>query len=128
MPTEMELTLEQTQQGVSYEVSISIEGVLSDIEDDHGPSDAMHNPLATQGLSTDTCFISHGDYTYFYRLSHSELVDIEKNIRVTSFTMKMEILLEPTSNKLMVGRSSRIRRIFKVGGGRYLIPVDQQDP
>ncbi|GJY18462.1 retrovirus-related pol polyprotein from transposon TNT 1-94 [Tanacetum coccineum] len=31
MPTEMELTLEQTQQGVSYEVSISIEGV-----DPHG--------------------------------------------------------------------------------------------
>ncbi|GKA39318.1 hypothetical protein Tco_0731869 [Tanacetum coccineum] len=46
MPTEIELTLEQTQQGVSYEVS---------------------------------------------------------NIRVISFTMKMEILLEPTSNKLMVG-------------------------
>ncbi|GJZ71868.1 hypothetical protein Tco_0635719 [Tanacetum coccineum] len=45
MPTEMKLTLEQTQQGVSYEVS---------------------------------------------------------NIRVNSFTMKMEILLEPTSNKLMV--------------------------
>ncbi|GJS76459.1 hypothetical protein Tco_0726340 [Tanacetum coccineum] len=45
MPTEMELTLEQTQQGVSYEVS---------------------------------------------------------NIRVNSFTMKMEILLESTSNKLMV--------------------------
>ncbi|GJU08404.1 hypothetical protein Tco_1124834 [Tanacetum coccineum] len=45
MPTEMELTLEQTQQGVSYEVS---------------------------------------------------------NIRVNSFTMKMEILLDPTSNKLMV--------------------------
>ncbi|GJQ95073.1 hypothetical protein Tco_0006212 [Tanacetum coccineum] len=45
MPTEMELTLEQTQQGVSYEVS---------------------------------------------------------NIRVNSFTMKMEILLEPISNRLMV--------------------------
>ncbi|GJR28117.1 hypothetical protein Tco_1104349 [Tanacetum coccineum] len=59
MPTEMELTLEQTQQGVSYEVS---------------------------------------------------------NIRVNSFTMKMEILLEPTSNKLLVGRSSRIRRILKDGG------------
>ncbi|GJS74103.1 hypothetical protein Tco_0706944 [Tanacetum coccineum] len=44
MPTEMELTLEQTQQGVSYEVS---------------------------------------------------------NIRVNSLTMKMETLLEPTSNKLM---------------------------
>ncbi|GKA74817.1 hypothetical protein Tco_0781119 [Tanacetum coccineum] len=45
MPTEMELTLEQTQQGVSYEVS---------------------------------------------------------NIRVILLTVKMEILLEPTSNKLMV--------------------------
>ncbi|GJS04287.1 hypothetical protein Tco_0320795 [Tanacetum coccineum] len=47
MPTEMELTLEQTQHGVSYEVL---------------------------------------------------------NIRVTLFTVKMEILLEPTSNKLMVER------------------------
>ncbi|GKC49200.1 reverse transcriptase domain-containing protein [Tanacetum coccineum] len=65
MPTEMELTLEQTQQGVSYEVS---------------------------------------------------------NIRVNSFTMKMEILLEPTSNKLMVGRSSRIRRILKDGGGECQKP------
>ncbi|GKB77399.1 hypothetical protein Tco_0944294 [Tanacetum coccineum] len=45
MPTEMELTLEQTQQGVSYEVS---------------------------------------------------------NIRVILFTVKMEIMLEPTSYKLMV--------------------------
>ncbi|GKD02063.1 hypothetical protein Tco_1172337 [Tanacetum coccineum] len=45
MPTEMELTLEQTQQGGSYVVS---------------------------------------------------------NIQVISFTMKMEILLESTSNKLMV--------------------------
>ncbi|GJY27907.1 hypothetical protein Tco_0403674 [Tanacetum coccineum] len=47
MPTEMELTLEQNQQGVSYEVS---------------------------------------------------------NIRVILLTVKMEILLEPTSNKLMVER------------------------
>ncbi|GJU98005.1 hypothetical protein Tco_1327276 [Tanacetum coccineum] len=53
MPTEMELTLEQTQQGVSYEVS-----VLSDIEDSHGPSDAKHKPLpATERL----CFKTHGD-------------------------------------------------------------------
>ncbi|GJW93616.1 hypothetical protein Tco_0173288 [Tanacetum coccineum] len=48
MPTEMELTLEQTQQGVSYEVS---------------------------------------------------------NIRVISSTIKMEIMLEPTSNKLMFDES-----------------------
>ncbi|GKB43536.1 hypothetical protein Tco_0888478, partial [Tanacetum coccineum] len=31
-----------------------------------------------EGLSKDSCFISHEDYTHFYRLSHSELVDIEK--------------------------------------------------
>ncbi|GJZ59159.1 hypothetical protein Tco_0614975 [Tanacetum coccineum] len=47
MPTEMELVLEQTQQGTSYEVS---------------------------------------------------------NIRVILFTVKMEIMLEPTSDKLMVER------------------------
>ncbi|GKA29809.1 hypothetical protein Tco_0716054 [Tanacetum coccineum] len=54
--------------------SVEVLRLLSDIEDCHGPSDAMHNPS--------------------YSL---------KNIRVISFTMKMEILLEPTSNKLMVG-------------------------
>ncbi|GJX33329.1 hypothetical protein Tco_0243184 [Tanacetum coccineum] len=43
MPTERELALEQTQQGVSYEVSVSIEGVKMNKEN-HGPSDAMHNP------------------------------------------------------------------------------------
>ncbi|GJW35304.1 hypothetical protein Tco_0058224 [Tanacetum coccineum] len=85
MPTEMELTLEQTQQGVSYEVS-----VLSDIEDSHGPSDAMHNPLpATQ---------SQKDFVSKLTEIHSFLLTF--SLRV--FTMKMEILLEPTSNKLMV--------------------------
>ncbi|GJY06669.1 hypothetical protein Tco_0373723 [Tanacetum coccineum] len=92
MPTEMELTLEQTQQGVSYEVS-----VLSDIEDSHGPSDAMHNPLpATQ---------SQKDFVSKLTEIHSFLLTFSlRNIRVNSFTMKMEILLEPTSNKLMVER------------------------
>ncbi|GKB33643.1 hypothetical protein Tco_0873044 [Tanacetum coccineum] len=52
MPTEMELTLEQTQQGVSYEVSV--------------------------------------------------------------FTMKMEILLEPTSNKLMVARNPIKKILLKL--------------
>ncbi|GJW57321.1 hypothetical protein Tco_0104052 [Tanacetum coccineum] len=32
MPTEIELTLEQTQQGVSYEVSVSIEGLKNEKE------------------------------------------------------------------------------------------------
>ncbi|GJT17693.1 hypothetical protein Tco_0876399 [Tanacetum coccineum] len=38
----------------------------------------MLSTTLSQGLSTDSCFISHGDYTHFYRLSHSELVAIEK--------------------------------------------------
>ncbi|GKA01545.1 hypothetical protein Tco_0674210 [Tanacetum coccineum] len=85
MPTEIELTLEQTQQGVSYEVSM-----LSDIEDSHGPSDAMHKPLpATQ---------SRKDFVSKLTEIHSFLLTF--SLRV--FTMKMEILLEPTSNKLMV--------------------------
>ncbi|GJS57336.1 hypothetical protein Tco_0652120 [Tanacetum coccineum] len=94
MPTEMELTLEQTQQGVSYEVS-----VLSDIEDSHGPSDAKHKPLpATQ---------SQKDFVSKLTEIHSFLLALSlRNIRVNLFTMKMEILLESTSNKLMVGRSS----------------------
>nr|GEY87639.1 hypothetical protein [Tanacetum cinerariifolium] len=88
VPTEMELVLEQTQQGTSHEVSVNTYVIrntkpLSGIEDSrHGPSDAMHNAsLTTQGPSTDCCFISHGDYTHFYRLCHSELVDIEKVAR-----------------------------------------------
>ncbi|GJV47711.1 hypothetical protein Tco_1437923 [Tanacetum coccineum] len=56
MPTGMELSLEQTQQGVSYEVS-----VLSDIEDSHGPSDAMHNPLPATQSRKDFVSKSHGD-------------------------------------------------------------------
>ncbi|GJV10302.1 putative reverse transcriptase domain-containing protein [Tanacetum coccineum] len=115
MPTEMELTLEQTQQGVSYEVS-----VLSDIEDSHGPSDAMHKPLpATQ---------SQKDFVSKLTEIHSFLLTFSlRNIRVNSFTMKMEILLEPTSNKLMVAGNPVKKillklnlsdhRLFKDGGG-----------
>ncbi|GJT33828.1 hypothetical protein Tco_0924247 [Tanacetum coccineum] len=55
MPTEMELTLEQTQQGVSYEVSakpcqyISCAETLScsqTLEDSHGPSERYAQTLA----------------------------------------------------------------------------------
>ncbi|GJS19878.1 hypothetical protein Tco_0448510 [Tanacetum coccineum] len=69
MPTEMELTLEQTQQGASYEVS---------------------------------------------------------NIRVILFTMKMEILLEPTSNKLKVDPHG-FEGIFKDGNGEMLKKFGLED-
>ncbi|GJS17263.1 hypothetical protein Tco_0411735 [Tanacetum coccineum] len=69
MPTEMELTLEQTQQGVSHEVS---------------------------------------------------------NIRVNLFTMKMEILLESMSNKLMVGNGSTVVNEF-FGNGKTLLEHAEYD-
>ncbi|GJY72639.1 hypothetical protein Tco_0476342 [Tanacetum coccineum] len=72
MQTEMELTLEQTQQGVSYEVSM-----LSDIEDSHGPEDAIHRPFH-HSKSEDFGLNSQESSQHFYQLSHSELVDIEK--------------------------------------------------
>ncbi|GKD64506.1 hypothetical protein Tco_1306614, partial [Tanacetum coccineum] len=51
--------------------------MLSDIEDSHGPSDAMHNP--SQPLKVGkTLFQNLRRFTHFYQLSHSELVDIEK--------------------------------------------------
>ncbi|GKC06609.1 hypothetical protein Tco_0998219 [Tanacetum coccineum] len=111
VPTEMELVLEQTQQRISYEVSISAEGVeelkrkvkikgekkevILTLRQIPEPS------LATQNLSKDFCFISHRDYMHFYQLSHSELVEHPSDTKV--FTVKIEILLEPTSNKLLVG-------------------------
>ncbi|GKE05792.1 hypothetical protein Tco_1397810 [Tanacetum coccineum] len=63
----------------------------------HGPSDAMHKPLpATQ---------SQKDFVSKLTEIHSFLLTFSlRNVRVNSFTMKMEILLEPTSNKLMVER------------------------
>ncbi|GJR49763.1 retrovirus-related pol polyprotein from transposon TNT 1-94 [Tanacetum coccineum] len=69
----------------------------------HGPSDAMHNPLpATQ---------SQKDFVSKLTEIHSFLLTFSlRNIRVNSFTMKMEILLEPTSNKLMVGNGSTVGR------------------
>ncbi|GKA21974.1 hypothetical protein Tco_0707936 [Tanacetum coccineum] len=68
MPTEMELTLEQTQQGVSYEVS-----VLSDIEDSHGPSDAMHKPLPATQSRKD--FVSKLTEIHSFLLTFSLRVD-----------------------------------------------------
>nr|GEW86295.1 hypothetical protein [Tanacetum cinerariifolium] len=50
--------------------------LLPGIEDSHhGPSDAMHNP--SQSLEK-TLFQNSRRFTHFYRLSHSELVGIEK--------------------------------------------------
>ncbi|GJV75746.1 hypothetical protein Tco_1507330 [Tanacetum coccineum] len=78
MSTKMELTLEQTQQGVSYEVS-----VLSDIEYGHGPSDAMHNPPGHSKVylkKTLVFIVSRRLHAFPIDFRHSELVgNIEKS-------------------------------------------------
>ncbi|GKC42903.1 hypothetical protein Tco_1060625 [Tanacetum coccineum] len=84
MPTEMELTLEQTQQGVSYEVS-----VLSDIEDSHGPSDAMHNPLPATQSRKDFVSKSHGDTLIsidFLTPKHAEFDESNANVLERFYT------------------------------------------
>ncbi|GJZ07523.1 hypothetical protein Tco_0541316 [Tanacetum coccineum] len=60
-----------------------------------------------------------GCYKGPYDLSYDVLIITEHPSDTQVFTMKMEILLEPTSNKLMVGQSSRIQRRLKDGGEGY---------
>nr|GEW29802.1 retrovirus-related Pol polyprotein from transposon TNT 1-94 [Tanacetum cinerariifolium] len=58
------------------------------------------NSLATYGLSTDSCFISHRDYTYFYRLSHSELDGIEKVAVCSSLrSLKQKCTIESSAKR-----------------------------
>nr|GEU44978.1 retrovirus-related Pol polyprotein from transposon TNT 1-94 [Tanacetum cinerariifolium] len=60
MPTKIELTLEQSQQGVSNDVLVRIEGdeELKRNTRHHGPSDALHNPSQPfEFLSTETSLI-----------------------------------------------------------------------
>ncbi|GKB15279.1 hypothetical protein Tco_0849202 [Tanacetum coccineum] len=84
---------EDTIDGVLSNSTSSAMVLIDDVR--HGPSDAMHNPLpATQ---------SQKDFVSKLTEIHSFLLTFSlRNIRVNSFTMKMEILLESTSNKLML--------------------------
>ncbi|GJT89008.1 hypothetical protein Tco_1070725 [Tanacetum coccineum] len=72
VPTEMELVLEQTQQGNSYEVSVSAEGVKE-----------LKRKVKIKGEKKEALLT--------LRQSDTQVIIV-----------KMEILLEPTSNKLMV--------------------------
>ncbi|GJR02903.1 hypothetical protein Tco_0525887 [Tanacetum coccineum] len=51
-------------------------------------------------------------------------VEVLRTSAVNSFTMKMEILLEPTSNKLMIGRSSGLKVTPTKPGGmtKHIVP------
>ncbi|GJU39061.1 hypothetical protein Tco_1192018 [Tanacetum coccineum] len=73
--------------------------MLSDIEDNHGPSDAMHNP--SQPLKVGkTLFQNSRRFTHFYQLSHSELVDIEKVALSSSLrSLKSKCTIESRAKK-----------------------------
>ncbi|GJS03780.1 hypothetical protein Tco_0320288 [Tanacetum coccineum] len=73
----MELVLEQTQQGTSYEVSISAEGV-----------EKIKRKVKIKGEKKEALL------TFSQKSEHQSDTQL--------ITVKMEILLEPTSNKLLV--------------------------
>ncbi|GJS39959.1 hypothetical protein Tco_0565002 [Tanacetum coccineum] len=73
------LNIRQKQGSLTYAVRIT--WLIADIEVRyHGTMGLCHAQpsLATQNPSKDSCFISHEESIHFYRLSHSELDDIEK--------------------------------------------------
>nr|GEU37031.1 retrovirus-related Pol polyprotein from transposon TNT 1-94 [Tanacetum cinerariifolium] len=90
--TEMELELEQSQQGFSHEVSVSTEGVeeLKRIVRIKGvKKEALHTTLAETRS------------THFYWLSHSEFVDIEK-AAVHSNLQDQTMELQPHSSGVKI--------------------------
>ncbi|GJY31647.1 hypothetical protein Tco_0415142 [Tanacetum coccineum] len=86
----MELVLEQTQQGTSYEVSVSAEGV-----------EELKRKVKIKGEKKEALL------TLRQKPEHQSDTQV--------ITMKIEILLEPTSNKLMVVCFETFR-ILKDGG------------
>ncbi|GJT63773.1 hypothetical protein Tco_1015253 [Tanacetum coccineum] len=106
---EMELELEQTQQGSSHEVSVSTKGLV-DIE-------KVAVRFSLRSLKPKRTIESRAKRssinlirTLFHFTYHSHNVNtriifvvlLEHPSDTYVFIMKMEILLEPTSNKLMV--------------------------
>ncbi|GKB30404.1 hypothetical protein Tco_0869805 [Tanacetum coccineum] len=81
MRTKTELTLEQTQQGVSDEVLVSIEGV-----------EELKRKVKIKGEKKEAL------------LTLRQKPEHQSDTKV--LTMTMEILPEPTSNKLCVGRDA----------------------
>ncbi|GJU70827.1 hypothetical protein Tco_1262232 [Tanacetum coccineum] len=80
----MELVLEQTQQGTSYEVSVSAEGV-----------EELKRKVKIKGEKKEALLILR-------QRGKRRRSDTGSYICCQEYKLKMEILLEPTSNKLMV--------------------------
>nr|GEV25380.1 retrovirus-related Pol polyprotein from transposon TNT 1-94 [Tanacetum cinerariifolium] len=81
----MELVLEQTQQGTSHEVLTVVMDPVTQC-----------TTLPSHSKSERLCFKTHG-FTHFYRLSHSELVGIEKvaiSSSLRSLKLKKDSILQ----------------------------------
>nr|GEY82353.1 hypothetical protein [Tanacetum cinerariifolium] len=111
MPTKIELALEQSQQGVSNDVLVAVSSSLRLLKPKmHKLSlelirDPIINLIRTQS-TYNTCCSSYNNIWYkrVLRIILEILPEHPSDTKV--FTVKMEILLEPTSNKLFVGTKS----------------------
>ncbi|GJT99107.1 hypothetical protein Tco_1094625 [Tanacetum coccineum] len=106
--TEMELELEQTQQGSSHEVSVAVRSSLRSLKPKRTiESRAKRSSInLIRTLFHITCSSHNVKTRVIIRVLRIILVVLPEHPSDTYvFTMKMEILLEPTSNKLMVGDS-----------------------
>nr|GEU49577.1 retrovirus-related Pol polyprotein from transposon TNT 1-94 [Tanacetum cinerariifolium] len=103
VPAEMELELEQTQQGSSHEVSVAVRSILRSLKPKRTiESRAKRSSInLIRTLFQYTC-LSHTVKTrIILRVLRIILVILPEHPSDTKvFTMKMEILLETTSNKL----------------------------
>nr|GEV40185.1 DNA helicase [Tanacetum cinerariifolium] len=107
MQTKIELTLEQSQQGVSNDVLVAVSSSLRLLKlNVHKLSlepirDQIKNLIRTQSMY-NTCCSSYNN-TWYQRVLRIFLEILPEHPSDTKvFTVKMEILLEPTPNKLLV--------------------------
>ncbi|GJX09726.1 hypothetical protein Tco_0199585 [Tanacetum coccineum] len=117
MPTKIELTLEQSQQGVSNDdlgrtavvlLAVRITMLIADIEDD-----IMDPVMQCTTLSQPFGFLSKETFhKLLTRVLRIILVILPEHPSDTYvLTMKMEILLEPASNKLLVDLLQKISSV-----------------
>nr|GEX69747.1 putative ribonuclease H-like domain-containing protein [Tanacetum cinerariifolium] len=105
--TKIELALEQSQQGVSNDVLVAVSSSLRLLKPNvHKLSlepirDKIKNLIRTQSMYNTYC--SSYNNIWYQRVIRIFLEILPEHPSDTKvFTMKMEILLEPTSNKLLV--------------------------
>ncbi|GKB00162.1 hypothetical protein Tco_0828155 [Tanacetum coccineum] len=125
MPTEMELTLEQTQQGVSYEVSISIEGVVTN-EDGNllepTQTSSMVDPHGSEGYLKmvmevpDSSWLTRSKPTCSYPTDKlKDIMKAQVHVIKTSATLIPHNLSEGRWLKLKNFKKDATLKLFKNG-------------